>query len=222
MIILNKTPTRCTLVLKSLKTLFYLYSARHVSDTTVSIIRSFLLLHMQSLVTVWCWVGCFLQPCSVITNVHLVGILFKYCHCWYTEQWTWNFSDLVRKFCARVWKRHFPPGRLRCASQHCRRGFKLRTPWAPELPRAVTYIWAATSPIIAILWGWCEDDRCEFNHCSQPGHLTQVQWGYGAKWAWSVPLAPSVDVISQHISCKFWSLSLPSLCAMLEAICDPV
>jgi hypothetical protein len=30
-------------------------------------IRSFLLLHMQSLVTVWCWVGCFLQPCSVVT-----------------------------------------------------------------------------------------------------------------------------------------------------------
>jgi hypothetical protein len=28
-----------------------LYAARHVSDTTVSIIRSFLLLHMQSLVT---------------------------------------------------------------------------------------------------------------------------------------------------------------------------
>jgi hypothetical protein len=22
---------------------------------------------MQSLVTVWCWLGCFLQPCSVIT-----------------------------------------------------------------------------------------------------------------------------------------------------------
>jgi hypothetical protein len=33
----------------------------------VFIIRSFLLLHMQSLVTVWCWVGCFLQPCSVVT-----------------------------------------------------------------------------------------------------------------------------------------------------------
>jgi hypothetical protein len=33
----------------------------------VSIIMSFLLLHMQSLVTVWCWVGCFLQPCSVVT-----------------------------------------------------------------------------------------------------------------------------------------------------------
>jgi len=133
-----------------------------------------------------------------------------------------QFSDLVRKFRARSWKRQFPLGRLPCASQQCRRGFKLRAPWAPELPRAVTYISAATSPIIAILWGWCEDDRCEFNHCSQPGHLTQVQWGYGAMWAWSVPLAPSADVISQQISCKFWSLSLPSLCAMLEAICDPV
>jgi hypothetical protein len=44
-----------------------LYAARHVSDTIVSIIRSLLLLHMQSLVTVWCWVGCFLQPCSVVT-----------------------------------------------------------------------------------------------------------------------------------------------------------
>jgi hypothetical protein len=44
-----------------------LYAVRHVSDTNVSIIRSFLLLHMQSLVTVWCWVGCFLQPCSVVT-----------------------------------------------------------------------------------------------------------------------------------------------------------
>jgi hypothetical protein len=44
-----------------------LCAARHVLDTTVSIIRSFLLLHMQCLVTVWCWVGCFLQPCSVVT-----------------------------------------------------------------------------------------------------------------------------------------------------------
>jgi hypothetical protein len=26
------------------------------------------LLHMQSLVTVWCWVGCFFQPCSVVTT----------------------------------------------------------------------------------------------------------------------------------------------------------
>jgi hypothetical protein len=44
-----------------------LYAGRHVSDTIVSIVRSFLLLHMQSLVTVWCWVGCSLQPCSVVT-----------------------------------------------------------------------------------------------------------------------------------------------------------
>jgi hypothetical protein len=44
-----------------------LYAARRVSDTIVSIIRSFLLLRMQSLVTVWCWVSCSLQPCSVVT-----------------------------------------------------------------------------------------------------------------------------------------------------------
>jgi hypothetical protein len=49
-----------------------LYAARHVSDTIVPIIRSFLLLHMQSLVTVCCWVGCFLQPCSVVTRHHTV------------------------------------------------------------------------------------------------------------------------------------------------------
>jgi hypothetical protein len=36
---------RCTLVLKS-QNFILLYAARHVSDTTVSIIRSFLLLHM--------------------------------------------------------------------------------------------------------------------------------------------------------------------------------
>jgi hypothetical protein len=45
-----------------------LYAARHVSDTIVSIIRSFLLLYMQSLVTVWCWVGCFLQPFFVVVT----------------------------------------------------------------------------------------------------------------------------------------------------------
>jgi hypothetical protein len=44
-----------------------LYFARHVSDTTVSIIRSISLLPMQPLVPVWRCVGCFLQPCSVVT-----------------------------------------------------------------------------------------------------------------------------------------------------------
>jgi hypothetical protein len=39
--------------------------------TPVSIIRSLPPLHMQPLVTVWCCVGCVLQPCSV--DVHLVG-----------------------------------------------------------------------------------------------------------------------------------------------------
>jgi hypothetical protein len=52
---------------KTIKYFISLYAARHVSDTIVSIIRSFLLLHTQSLVAVWCWVGCFLQPCSVVT-----------------------------------------------------------------------------------------------------------------------------------------------------------
>jgi hypothetical protein len=41
---------------KIIKYFISLYAARHVSDTTVSIIRSFLLLHMQSLVPVWWWV----------------------------------------------------------------------------------------------------------------------------------------------------------------------
>jgi hypothetical protein len=53
---------------KIIKYFISLYVARHVSDTIVSIIRSLLLLGMQSLVLVWCWVGCFLQPCSVVTE----------------------------------------------------------------------------------------------------------------------------------------------------------
>jgi hypothetical protein len=52
---------------KIIKYFISLYAVRHVSDTIVSIIRSFLLLHMQFLIPVWCWVGCFLQPCSVVT-----------------------------------------------------------------------------------------------------------------------------------------------------------
>jgi hypothetical protein len=59
-------------------------------------------------------------------------------------------------------------------------------------------------------------------HCSQPGHLTQVQWGYGANWAWSVPLTPGVDVVSKQISSKFRSCFFTMLHAMLEAICDRV
>jgi hypothetical protein len=45
---------------KIIKYFISLYAARNVSDNIVSIIRSFLLLHMQSLVPVWC--GCFKQP----------------------------------------------------------------------------------------------------------------------------------------------------------------
>jgi hypothetical protein len=40
-----------------------------VSHTTVSIIRNLLLLHMQSLFTVWCWVCCFLQFCALVPVV---------------------------------------------------------------------------------------------------------------------------------------------------------
>jgi ABC-type amino acid transport system permease subunit len=45
------------------------YVFLHVSDTTVSIIRGLPPLLMQPLVTVWCCVGCVLQPCSVVTAV---------------------------------------------------------------------------------------------------------------------------------------------------------
>jgi hypothetical protein len=45
-----------------------LYVAQHVSDTTVPIIRSFPLLNMQPLVTVWCSFGCVLQPCLRSNN----------------------------------------------------------------------------------------------------------------------------------------------------------
>jgi hypothetical protein len=54
--ILNKKPTRCTIVLKSLKLLLYSYSALHVSGTLVPIIRSILILHIQPPVTVCRWV----------------------------------------------------------------------------------------------------------------------------------------------------------------------
>ena len=52
-------------VLKSLK--FYLhYSALHVSDIIVSIIRSFSAAHAVS-GPVWCLVRCVLQSCYVVT-----------------------------------------------------------------------------------------------------------------------------------------------------------
>jgi hypothetical protein len=54
-------------VLKILNILFYLhYSTLHVSDTTVSIIRSFSAAHAVS-GPVWCLVRCVLQPCYVVT-----------------------------------------------------------------------------------------------------------------------------------------------------------
>jgi hypothetical protein len=52
-------------VLKSLK--FYLhYSTLHVSDTIVSIIRSFSAAHAVS-GAVWCLVRCVLQSCYIVT-----------------------------------------------------------------------------------------------------------------------------------------------------------
>jgi len=52
-------------VLKTLK--FYLhYSAQHVSDTIVSIIRSFSAAHAVS-GPVWCLVRCVLHSCYVVT-----------------------------------------------------------------------------------------------------------------------------------------------------------
>ena len=59
-------------VLKSLE--FYLhYSALHVSDTIVSIIRSFSAAHAVS-GPVWCLVRCVLQSCYVVT-----ALLHIYC-----------------------------------------------------------------------------------------------------------------------------------------------
>jgi hypothetical protein len=48
---MNKKPTRCTIVLKSLKPLLYSYSALHVSGTLAPIIRSLLILHIHPPVT---------------------------------------------------------------------------------------------------------------------------------------------------------------------------
>jgi hypothetical protein len=64
---MNKKPTRCTIVLKSLKLLLYSYSALHVSGTLAPIIRSFLILHIQPPFTMCRWVGCIFQLWSVTT-----------------------------------------------------------------------------------------------------------------------------------------------------------
>jgi hypothetical protein len=64
---------------KIIKYFISLYAARHVSDTIVFIIRSFLLLHMQSLVPVWCWFGCFLQACSVVTAAFAHAMVSETC-----------------------------------------------------------------------------------------------------------------------------------------------
>ena len=61
---LNKNANQMYFVLKSLKFCLY-YSALHVSDTTVSIIRSFSVAHAVS-GTVWCLVRCVIQSCYVV------------------------------------------------------------------------------------------------------------------------------------------------------------
>ena len=64
---LNKNTNQMYFVLKSLK--FYLhYSALHVLDTIVSIIRGFSAAHAVS-GPVWCLVLCVLQSCFVVTAV---------------------------------------------------------------------------------------------------------------------------------------------------------
>ena len=67
---LNKNANQMYFVLKSLK--FYLhYSALHVSDTIVSIIRSFSAAHAVS-GPVWCLVRCVLQSCYVVTFLRIL------------------------------------------------------------------------------------------------------------------------------------------------------
>ena len=56
-------------VLKILKTFYLHYSALHVSETTVPIIRSFSAAHAVS-GPVWCLVRCVLQSCCVVTGGH--------------------------------------------------------------------------------------------------------------------------------------------------------
>jgi hypothetical protein len=60
----------------------------------VSIIRSLPPLHMQPLVTVWCCVGCILQPCSVVTALVFIQF-YLFCVC----------SGLVAKSVDASWAR---------------------------------------------------------------------------------------------------------------------
>jgi len=62
---LNRNANLMYFVLKSLKFCLH-YSALHVSDNIVSIIRSFLPAHAVS-GPVWCLVRCVLQSCYVVT-----------------------------------------------------------------------------------------------------------------------------------------------------------
>jgi hypothetical protein len=82
MLILNKT-NQMHISFKITKFIL-LYAARHVSDTTVSIIRSFLLLHTQSLVTYQITNSICLQiMCGYATMYNLFYTLVKICFYWY-------------------------------------------------------------------------------------------------------------------------------------------
>jgi hypothetical protein len=65
---MNKKPTKCTIVLKIIKTLLYSYYALHVSGPHAPIIRSLLILQIQPPVTVCRWVGCIFQLWSVTSG----------------------------------------------------------------------------------------------------------------------------------------------------------
>jgi hypothetical protein len=64
---MNKKPTRCTIVLKSLKLYCILIPLCMFRGTLAPIIRSLLILHIQPSVTVFRWVGCIFQLWSVTT-----------------------------------------------------------------------------------------------------------------------------------------------------------
>jgi hypothetical protein len=73
---------------KIIKYFISLYAARHISDTIVSIIRSFLLLHMQSLVPyqitnmVFVYKSCVVMLLCTICSTSLLKFVF--CGTFYT------------------------------------------------------------------------------------------------------------------------------------------
>jgi hypothetical protein len=77
---MNKKPVRCTIVLKSLKFLYF-YSALHVSGTLAPIIKSLLTLHIQPPVTYQLkHIVCFQIMWRYVTIYNLYFILNKICY----------------------------------------------------------------------------------------------------------------------------------------------